>query len=83
METLTPFPGMSEKAITDYLWEKSIEIEPRGTDTTQRKRSVIHFFSQEQSDMEWPCKALEYFNYCLGNYLSCCCSCSIIPQYAL
>ena len=29
LENLDPFPSMSEKEVTDYLWERSIEIEPR------------------------------------------------------
>ena len=29
MENLEPFPNLSEKEVTDYLWERSIEIEPR------------------------------------------------------
>ena len=31
MENLDPFPNLSEKEVTDYLWERSIEIEPRNT----------------------------------------------------
>ncbi len=32
LENLDPFPGKTEKEITDYLWAKSIDIEPRQAD---------------------------------------------------
>jgi len=37
LEELDPFPGWSEKEITDYLWAKSTEIEPRASDTIKRR----------------------------------------------
>ena len=38
LETLDPFPTLQEKEITDYLWAKSIEIEPRSSTDTMSKR---------------------------------------------
>ena len=38
LETLDPFPGMDGKEIDDYLWEKSLELEPRDA---SKKRQVI------------------------------------------
>ena len=37
IESLDPFPHINEKEITDYLWQKSVEIEPRAADTIKRK----------------------------------------------
>jgi len=38
---MDPFPGMTDQEITDYLWGKSNEVEPKASETTmQRKRSV-------------------------------------------
>ena len=28
---------MTENEITEYLWEKSVELEPRGTETLRKK----------------------------------------------
>ena len=37
LETLEPFPGFTEKEVTDFLWAKSVEIEPRADQTIKRK----------------------------------------------
>ena len=37
LENLAPFPDMTENEITEYLWEKSVELEPRGTETLRKK----------------------------------------------
>jgi len=37
LESLDPFPHLDDKEVTDYLWGKSIEIEPRSSDTIKRK----------------------------------------------
>ena len=39
LETLDPFPILQRNEITDYLWAKSIEIEPRSSDTIKRKNA--------------------------------------------
>jgi len=41
LEHIDPFPGMSDKEITDYLWDRSIEIEPRNPDPAQKKRMAV------------------------------------------
>lgn len=38
LEGLDPFPDMDEKAIDDYLWQKSNELEPR--ENVSKKRPV-------------------------------------------
>jgi len=37
IETLDPFPGWTEKEVTDYLWSRSTEIEPRADSTMKRR----------------------------------------------
>jgi len=37
LEELDPFPGMPVKEINDYMWSRSIEIEPRSSDTLKRR----------------------------------------------
>jgi len=37
IETLDPFPSWSEKEVTDYLWSRSTEIEPRADSTMKRR----------------------------------------------
>merc|ERR1712142_264995 len=37
LEDLDPFPGLNEKEVTDYLWARSTEIEPRSSDTIKRR----------------------------------------------
>eukprot|EP00092_Neocalanus_flemingeri_P012439 GFUD01013410.1.p1 GENE.GFUD01013410.1~~GFUD01013410.1.p1 ORF type:complete len:1387 (-),score=368.57 GFUD01013410.1:1178-5338(-) len=37
LEELDPFPGMNEKEVTDTLWARSTEIEPRASDTIKRR----------------------------------------------
>merc|ERR1719334_1252788 len=36
IESLDPFPGWSEKEVTDYLWARSTELEPRADSTMKR-----------------------------------------------
>jgi len=37
LEDLEPFPGWPEKEVTDFLWQRSTEIEPRASDTIKRR----------------------------------------------
>merc|ERR1719319_860926 len=37
IETLDPFPAWSEKEVTDYLWARSTELEPRADSTIKRR----------------------------------------------
>merc|ERR1719361_2811516 len=37
LEDLDPFPGLTEKEISDFLWSRSIEIEPRNSETIKRR----------------------------------------------
>lgn len=41
MENIDPFPGWNEKDVTDYLWSKSTEIEPRNADAAQKKKITV------------------------------------------
>lgn len=43
LESINPFPDYSDKEITDYLWEKSIEIEPKGADPALKKKITVSF----------------------------------------
>ncbi len=43
MENLNPFRDMNEREVTDYLWAKSSEIEPRNaeSDPALKKRITV------------------------------------------
>ncbi len=43
LESLDPFPEQNEKEICEYLWNKSIELEPR--DASIKKKVRIQYMS--------------------------------------
>ena len=53
IENIEPFPDWSEKEVTDYLWTKSIEIEPRNADPSQKKKLSVRRGACEFLDL-WP-----------------------------
>lgn len=49
IENIDPFPDTDEKEVTDYLWTKSIEIEPKNANPNQKKKLSVSCFLLEVS----------------------------------